>query len=135
MNVFCRIAQVRTVAQGESVGYGRTWRAPEARRIATATLGYGQGLPRALSNCGHLGIRGRRAPIVGIVSMDQVGVDVSDVDGVVAGDVAMFTGERDGIRIGADEVGALCGTLPHEILCGIAEGIPRHPGVTPAALP
>ncbi len=135
MNVFCRIAQVRTVAQGESVGYGRTWRAPEARRIATATLGYGQGLPRSLSNCGHLGIHGQRAPIVGIVSMDQVGIDVSDVDGVAAGDVAMFIGERDGIRIGADEVGALCGTLPHEILCGIAEGIPRHPGVTPAALP
>jgi alanine racemase len=135
MNVFCRVAQVRTVTQGESVGYGRTWRAPATRRIATATLGYGQGLPRALSNCGHLGIRGRRCPIVGIVSMDQVGVDVSDVDGVAAGDVAMFIGERDGVRIGADEVGALCGTLPHEILCGIAEGIQRHPGVTPAALP
>jgi alanine racemase len=135
MSVFCRIAQVRTVAQGESVGYGRTWRAPDARRIATATLGYGQGLPRALSNCGHLGIRGRRAPIVGIVSMDQVGIDVSDIDGVAAGDVAMFIGEHDGIRIGADEVGALCGTLPHEILCGVAESIPRHPGVTPAALP
>jgi alanine racemase len=135
MHVFCRVAQVRTVAQGESVGYGRTWRAPEARRIATATLGYGQGLPRALSNCGHLGIRGHRCPIVGRVSMDQVGVDVSDVDGVAAGDVAMFFGESAGIRIGADEVGALCGRLPHEILCGIAEGIPRHPGVTPAALP
>lgn len=135
MNVFCRVAQVRTVAQGESVGYGRTWRAPAARRIATATLGYGQGLPRALSNAGHLGIRGHRCPIVGIVSMDQVGVDVSDVDGVTAGDVAMFIGERYGIRIGADEVGALCGTLPHEILCGIAEGIPRHPELTPAALP
>jgi alanine racemase len=135
MNVFCRVAQVRTVAQGESVGYGRTWRAPAARRVATATLGYGQGLPRALSNRGHLGIRGRRCPIVGIVSMDQVGVDVSDVDGVAAGDVAMFIGDSDGIRIGADEVGAACGTLPHEILCGIAEGIPRHPGVTPAALP
>jgi alanine racemase len=135
LNVFCRVAQVRTVAQGESVGYGRTWRAPNARRIATATLGYGQGLPRALSNAGHLGIRGHRCPIVGRVSMDQVGLDVSDVDGVAAGDVAMFIGERDGIRIGADEVGVLCGTLPHEILCGIAEGIPRHPGVTPAALP
>ena len=135
MNVFCRVAQVRTVAQGESVGYSRTWMAPSARRIATATLGYGQGLPRALSNCGHLAIRGQRCPIVGIVSMDQVGVDVSEVDGVVAGDVAMFIGERDGIRLGADEIGALCGTLPHEILCGIAEGIPRHPGVTPAALP
>lgn len=135
MSVLCRVAQVRTVAQGESVGYGRTWRAQTPRRIATATLGYGQGLPRALSNRGHLGIRGTLCPIVGIVSMDQVGVDVSDVDGVVAGDTAMFIGERDGIRIGADEVGALTGTLPHEILCGIAEGIPRHPGVTPAALP
>jgi alanine racemase len=135
MNVFCRVAQVRTVPQGESVGYGRTWRAETARRIATATIGYGQGLPRALSNRGHLGIGGRRCPIVGIVSMDQVGVDVSDVDGVAAGDTAMFIGERDGIRIGADEVGGLTGTLPHEILCGVSEGIPRHPGVTPAALP
>jgi alanine racemase len=135
MNVFCRVAQVRTVAAGETVGYGRTWRAETARRIATATLGYGQGLPRALSNRGHLAIRGRRCPIVGIVSMDQVGVDVSDVAGVGPGDTAMFIGERDGIRIGADEVGDLCDTLPHEILCGISEGLPRHPGVTPAALP
>ena len=67
--------------------------------------------------------------------MDQVGVDVSDVDGVVAGDTAMFIGSHDGVRIGADEVGDLTGTLPHEILCGISEGIPRLPGVTPAALP
>jgi alanine racemase len=67
--------------------------------------------------------------------MDQVGVDVSDVAGVGRGDTAMFIGERDGLRIGADEVGDLCDTLPHEILCGISEGLPRHPGVTPAALP
>jgi alanine racemase len=135
MNVLCRVAQVRTVARGESVGYRRTWRAETTRRIATATLGYGQGLPRALSNRGHLGIRGARCPIVGIVSMDQVGVDVSDVDGVVAGDTAMFIGSHDGVRIGADEVGDLTGTLPHEVLCGISEGIPRLPGVAPAALP
>ena len=135
MSVFCRVAQMRTVARGESVGYGRTWRAETARLIATATLGYGQGLPRALSNRGHVAIRGQRCPIVGIVSMDQVGVDVSDVDGVTAGDTAMFIGEHGGIRIGADEVGELTGTLPHEILCGISEGIPRHPGVPSAALP
>ena len=135
MSVFCRVAQVRTVARGESVGYVRTWRAETARLIATATLGYGQGLPRALSNRGHVAIRGQRCPIVGIVSMDQVGVDVSDVDGVTAGDTAMFIGEHGGIRIGADEVGELTGTLPHEILCGISEGIPRHPGVPSAALP
>lgn len=135
MHVFGRVAQVRSVAAGETVGYGRTWRAETSRRIATVTIGYGQGLPRALSNCGHLAIRGRRCPIVGIVSMDQVSVDVTDIDGVTAGDVAMFIGERDGVRIGADEVADLTGTLPHEILCGVAEGIPRLPGPAPAALP
>jgi alanine racemase len=135
MHVFCRVAQVRTVPQGESVGYGRTWRAESPRRIATATIGYGQGLPRALSNRGHLGVGGRRCAIVGIVSMDQVGLDVSDVDGVAAGDTVLYIGERDGLRIGADVVGALTRTLPHEILCAVSEGIPRHPGVTPAALP
>jgi alanine racemase len=135
MSVFCRVAQVRTVARGESVGYGRTWRAETSRRIATATIGYGQGLPRALSNRGHVAIRGQRCPIVGIVSMDQVGVDVSDLDRVEPGDTVMFIGERDGVSIGADEVGDLTGTLPHEILCGVSEGIPRHPGDTSAALP
>jgi alanine racemase len=135
MSVFCRVAQIRTVARGESVGYGRTWRAETSRRIATASIGYGQGLPRALSNRGHVAIRGRRCPIVGIVSMDQVGVDVSELDRVEPGDVVMFIGEHEGVSIGADEVGDLCGTLPHEILCGVSEGIPRHPGDTPAALP
>jgi alanine racemase len=135
MNVFCRVASLRTLAPGETVGYGRTWRAETPRLIATATIGYGQGLPRALSNIGHVAIRGRRCPIVGVVSMDQVTVDVSDLDGVAVGDVAMFIGDRDGVRIGADEVADLTGTLPHEILCGISEGIPRLPGVTPAALP
>jgi alanine racemase len=135
MHVFSRVAQVRTLMPGETVGYGRTWRAETPRRIATATIGYGQGLPRALSNRGHLAIRGRRCPIVGVVSMDQVTVDVTDIDKVAAGDTAMFVGERYGVRIGADEVGDLTGTLPHEVLCGIAEGIDRLPGVAPAALP
>jgi alanine racemase len=135
MNVFAQVAQVRTVNSGESVGYGRTWRAETPRRIATVAIGYGQGLPRSLSNRGHMAIRGIRCPIVGTVSMDQVTLDVTDIDGVTAGDAAMFIGVRDGIRIGADEVGDLTGTLPHEVLCGIAEGIRRLPGPTPAALP
>jgi alanine racemase len=135
MHVFSRVAQVRTLAPGETVGYGRTWWAQTPRHIATATIGYGQGLPRALSNRGHMAIHGRRCPIVGVVSMDQVTVDVTDVDGVAAGDAAMFVGEREGVRIGADEVGDLTGTLPHEVLCGIAEGIARLPGVAPAAVP
>ena len=67
--------------------------------------------------------------------MDEVTLNVTDLDDVRVGDAAMFIGERDGVRIGADDVGDLAGTLPHEILCGIAEGIPRLPGVAPAALP
>ena len=135
MHVFSRVAQVRTVRPGDTVGYGRTWRAEAPRRIATVAIGYGQGLPRALSNCGHMAIRGRRCAIVGVVSMDQVTVDVTDIDGIVAGDAAMFIGERNGVRIGADEVGDLTGTLPHEVLCGIAEGMERLPGAAAAALP
>ncbi len=135
MHVFSRVAQVRTLARGETVGYGRTWRAATSRRIATATMGYGQGLPRSLSNRGHMAIRGRRCAIVGTVSMDQVTVDVTDVDGIEVGDTAMFIGHRGGVRIGADEVGDLTGTLPHEVLCGISEGIERLPGTAAAAVP
>jgi alanine racemase len=63
---------------------------------------------------------------VGIVNMDQLSVDVSDVDDVRAGDVAMFFGVRDGLRLGADEVAGIAGTIPHEILCGVSTTVPRH---------
>ncbi len=135
MHVFGRVVQLRTLARGETVGYGRTWRADGTRRIATAAIGLRPGPARLLSSRGHMAIRGERCPIVGRVSMDQVTLDVTDIGGVAVGDPAMFIGERDGVRIGADEVGDLAGTLPHEILCGIAEGMPRLPGPAPAALP
>jgi alanine racemase len=101
-------------------------------------LGYGQGLPRYLSNRGCLLIRGARCPIVGIVSMDQVGVDVTEVAGVAADDAALFIGEAGGLRVGADEVAEIGGTLAHEVLCGISESVPRLAAGDPpaaAALP
>ncbi|HYL70303.1 MAG TPA: alanine racemase [Candidatus Dormibacteraeota bacterium] len=125
MSVLARVVQVKTVAAGDSVGYGRTWQASEPRRIATVAIGYGQGVPRALSNRGVMVLRGRRCPIVGRVSMDQTTVDVSDSGGVSAGDEAMYYGERDGVRLGADEVAAAAGTIPHEIICGTAAWVPR----------
>ncbi|MBV9100084.1 MAG: alanine racemase [Candidatus Dormibacteraeota bacterium] len=125
MSVFARVVQVKSVSAGESVGYGRTWRSPDERRIATAAIGYGQGLPRALSNRGVMSVRGERCPIVGTVSMDQTTIDVTGVKGVAAGDEAMFYGERDGARLGADEVAATAGTIAHEILCGTAAWVPR----------
>jgi alanine racemase len=125
MSVFARVAQVKTVDTGESVGYGRTWWARSPRRIATVGMGYGQGLPRALSNRGQLLLGGRRCAIAGIVNMDQVTVDVTDADTVAVGDVAMLFGEQAGIRLGADEVADTIGSIPHELLCSIAASVPR----------
>ncbi|TMB92750.1 MAG: alanine racemase [Chloroflexi bacterium] len=127
MSVFARVVQLKTVSADETVGYGRTWRASTTRRVATVAIGYGQGVPRVLSNRGALVVGGNRCPIVGIVNMDQVTVDVSDSDGVTVGDAAMFFGESAGVRLGADEVADVAGTIPHEITCGVAASVPRLP--------
>jgi len=125
MSVFAQVAQVKTVDTGETLGYGRTWRADERRRVATVAIGYGQGVRRALSNHGHMVVNGRRCPIAGIVSMDQVTLDVTDVGDVATGDTAMFFGEWDGVRLGADEVAEQTGTIAYEVLCGVAASVPR----------
>ncbi len=125
MRVYARVVQVKTIAAGETVGYGRSWTAPAARRIATVALGYGQGLPRYLSNRGKVVVHGAPCPIVGIVSMDQVGVDVSEHAGVQAGDDAMLIGANGEVRVGADDIAAIGGTLPHEVICGISQSVPR----------
>lgn len=125
MSLFGRVAQVKRVAAGEPVGYGRTWYASTDRWIAAVAVGYGQGLPRLLSNSGQVVVHGRRAPIVGAVSMDQVTVDVTDVQPVAPGDVAMVFGVTGGVRLGADEVAALSGTISYEVLTGVADALPR----------
>lgn len=126
MSVFARVAQVKTVEAGDSVGYGRTWRAPRRCRIATVAMGYGQGLRRALSNRGQMVVKGIRCPIVGTVSMDQVTVDVTDAGSVAAGDAAMYFGERDQARLGADEVADAIDTIAYEVLCAVSAAVPRQ---------
>lgn len=125
MTVLARVAQVKDVDAGETVGYNRTWTASAMRRIATVAIGYGQGIPRALSNRGSLMIGGHRCPIVGIVNMDQVTVDVTGIHGVSVGDVAMFFGVHQGVQVGADEVATEIETIPHELICGISAHVPR----------
>lgn len=125
MTVLARVAQVKDVDAGETVGYNRAWTASVTRRIATVAIGYGQGIPRALSNRGSLMIGGHRCPIVGIVNMDQVTVDVTDIHGVAVGDVAMFFGVHEDVQVGADEIAAELDTIPHELMCGISEQVPR----------
>jgi alanine racemase len=125
MTVLARVAQVKEVDAGETVGYNRTWTASAMRTIATVAIGYGQGIPRALSNRGSLMIGGHRCPIVGIVNMDQVTVDVTGIHDVSVGDVAMYFGVHEGVQVGADEVASELETIPHELICAISAQVPR----------
>jgi len=125
MSVYARVMQVKTVRAGDTVGYGRTWAAHQDRRIATVAMGYGQGVRIDLSNRGRVVAGGSLCPIVGRVSMDQFTVDVSEADGVDAGDAAMLFGDDGHSRLGADEIAAFIGTIPHEILCAVSPLIER----------
>jgi alanine racemase len=129
MRVRTEIVALRTVEAGSPVGYGATWRAPGQSRIATVPIGYADGLSRQLGNRGHVLVRGRRAPIVGAVSMDMAMIDVTGVDGASEGDEVVVLGSqegplgRDGIR--ADEIASHAGTIPWEILTNISRRVPR----------
>jgi len=87
--------------------------------------GYGDGLPRVLSNRGSVLVGGRRVPIVGRVCMDMCMADVTDVPDVAEGDEVVLIGHQGEAVITADELGDLCGTISYEILCGISARVPR----------
>jgi alanine racemase len=114
-----RILQVRTVPEGDTVGYGATWTARRPSRVAVVALGYADGLMRSASSGdrkdgGTAVVAGRHCPFVGLISMDLVCVDVTDIDGHAAhrGDFATFIGETMPI----DAVAASAGTNAYEIL-------------------
>ncbi len=119
------ISQVRDVARGESVSYGRTFVAPRELRVATLPVGYADGCGRLLSNRGHALVRGRRVPIVGRVCMDMTMVDVTGLPDVRMGDEAVLIGRQGEEEISADEVAEVQGTISYEVLCRIGPRVPR----------
>lgn len=121
MRLVTSIARVETVPAGSSVGYGGTWTAPRESRIATLAIGYGDGYPRALSNRGEVVVRGRRCPVVGRVSMDLTGVDVTEVAGCARGDEVVALGPE----LRAEEVARAADTIAYDVLCSIARRVPR----------
>lgn len=120
-----RLSLVRDVPAGSTAGYGATYEAVGPERWATAAIGYGDGLPRALGNRGWALVHGRRVPIRGRVSMDSVVLDVSEAPGVEAGDIATFVGTDENERITLEECAALAGTIGYEILTRMGERLPR----------
>src|SRR5437764_1225680 len=107
------------------MSYNHTFRPTRASVLGLVPLGFADGLPRLLSNRGHMLVRGRRCPIVGRVCMDQTVLDVTDVPGVRVGEPVVVLGCQGGERIGADEIGLHAGTNAYETLCRIGPRVPR----------
>jgi alanine racemase len=156
MKLASYVAGVRVAAPGDSVGYGRTFRAVELTRIAIVPIGYADGVRRALGNRAEVLVAGRRCPIVGTISMDQLTVRLPDDWGEAGDEVVFFGAAGDGLaggptvawtapdaarldapetpRILCEETARMLGTINYEIACGVAPRVVRrYRGGAPAA--
>ena len=120
------VVYVKDIGPGTSVSYGGTFTAEKPMRIATVPVGYGDGYPRSLSNKGKVLIRGRQAPILGRICMDQFMVDVTDIPGVRAGDMVTLIGSDGGNGITMETLGELSGRFNYELACNIGKRVPRR---------
>ena len=120
-----RVAQVRELPAGTTLGYGRTWCLNAPTRVATISAGYADGLPLALTNRGFVFIGGRRCKIIGRISMDYTTVDVSDVKGVKPGDEVICFGTCGRDSITPDDWAALKGTHAYDIICSLGNRVQR----------
>jgi alanine racemase len=126
MRLVSEVAQVRAIDEGSAVGYGAAWRAPRPSRVAVLPIGYADGLPRRASGHAEVAIRGRRVPLVGLISMDIAIADVTDVPGVAVGDAAVLLGRAgEGTSISVAEYAAWAGLTEYEVTCGMSKRVPR----------
>lgn len=121
-----RVALVRTISSGESAGYGLMFTARRDTRIAVLTIGYADGIPRNMSRGrGCALVRGRRAPIIGNICMDQLMIDVTDIPQVKRGDTATLIGHDGAEEITAMQAAQAAGTIPNELLCRLGGRLER----------
>jgi len=125
MRLSAEVAMLKRVAPGERISYGLRHEFERATNVVTVPIGYADGVPRRLSFAGgEVLIGGRRCPIVGVVTMDQLMVDVGDLE-VEIGDQVVLIGEQGEQCITADEWAELLGTIAYEVVCGIGPRVPR----------
>jgi alanine racemase len=120
-----RIVHIKTIEAGSSISYGRSYFASDNMRVATLPVGYADGYNRLLSNRGYVLIRGKRAPIIGRICMDQCMVDITAIPDAEVGDTVVLLGEQGQESICADEMADICETISYEILTSISERVPR----------
>ena len=124
MSLISHIAFIKEVPKGTPISYGGTYVTGRKSRIATIPVGYGDGYPRLLSGKGRVLIRGKSAPVVGRVCMDQFMVDVTDIEAEELDQVTLL-GQEGNEKITVDELGRLSGRFPYEFTCDINERVPR----------
>ncbi len=126
LSLKARVTFVKKVAAGVGISYGQRHHFEKATTVATVPLGYADGVPRRLSAVGgEVLIGGRRCPIVGVVTMDQLMVDVGD-HVVAVGDEVVLIGTQGAESVSANEWGHRLGTVGYEIVCGLSNRLPRH---------
>jgi alanine racemase len=121
------VADVKRFEPGASAGYGQRWIADVATKVGVVPLGYGDGVRRGLGNNAEVLVRGRRHPLVGTVSMDNVTIDLGAETEVEPGDEAVLIGSQGEEEIRAEEVAARLGTINYEVTCGLSARVPRRP--------
>lgn len=119
------VINVKTAEEGHGVSYGKTYITKNKTKIATLSIGYADGYPRALSSKGRVLIHGEYAPIIGRICMDQMMVDVTHIDNVKIEDEVTLVG-RDGKNvISVEELASMAGSFNYEFVCGIGKRVPR----------
>ncbi len=125
MSLKTRIVYIKELPSDHGVSYGRTYITNKPTKVATLPIGYGHGYSRKLSNKGKVLVRGRKAPIIGLVCMDQCLCDVTDIPNVSVGDEVVLIGKQEDEEITADEIADITGTISYEVVCGIHSNVPR----------
>ncbi len=122
---FSHVSHVKTLAPGREIGYGGTAVTTRETVVATVPVGYADGYRRSLSNRFHVLIRGRKAPILGRVCMDQLMVDVTEIPGVTPGDRVVLIGTDGAETVTMEQIAACAGSFNYEFACGISRRVPR----------
>jgi alanine racemase len=120
------VAAVKRIEPGQSAGYGRRFVAQRPTTLATVPIGYADGVRRGLTNNAEVLIAGRRCPLVGTVSMDNVTVDLGPRTEVEVGAPVTLIGAQGEERILAEEVARRLDTINYEVTCGISARVPRE---------
>ena len=125
LSLHSHVVYIKTLYKGQTVSYGSTYVAESDRRVATIPLGYGDGYPRGLSSKGYVLIKGKRAPIIGRICMDQFMVDVTDIPEAKEGDKVILIGSDGNENISVEQLAAVSGRFHYELVCDLNQRLPR----------